>query len=1003
MIKKIALACVVAVCCGVTTVDAQLNKPISDKQNLYSEAKKLFYSKDYAAAKQKLVMMPYDNSISEKQKQEIKYMVAACSFRLKDGERIDTLRDILQDVQDSPYKNRVEFMLGMALYEDGNIDEALAMLNSCEVDKLPEEDKNLAIYASAVCNVKVGNLDEAYLLFDMLRYSKYSNDGLYYMGYIKYKQGDYKQALKEFNAFRQTKDNLNKGIDNKFIVDIYLKSELYERAEEYAKRFLAERNDRQAEADLLKMLGEATFRQEKYTESIKYLEQYMKKETEKTDRRAHFMLGISYYNVDKYSASIQNLGKATLTEDDMAQNANLYIGLSYLNLFDKNKARMAFEQAANANFDLKVKEQAAYNYAISTYETSYSAFGESVNVFEQFLNNYPSSPYSTKIGNYLTDVYGSTTNYEAALNSINRVNRPSEIILSAKQKVLFNLGKEEYINGNMLRALGYFEQAIELGRFNRDVLSKTYYWCAEAYYRDGAINKAEDYLNKAISTSINSANEEYSLSHYSLGYIYFNRHRYSSAQDMFNKFVRNADKSEKELISDALTRIGDCAMTSRNFERAKEAFAQAERLSNSSGDYSLLQTAMIQGIQKEYFKKISTINTLISKYPQSAYIPNAIYEKGRAYVLTNNNAEAIKAFSQLKQMFPETELARKSATEIGLIYFRNEQYDKAINAYKEVVDKYPMSEEAKLAMADMKNVYMEINRVDEFVAYNRSKSNIMRLNVSDEDSLTYASAENMYMRGRAKEADDAFKKYISSFPEGAYVLDANYRLFQMAKDNKHEGLMLMYAEEIMKKPNNKYEEEVLKVKADLHNKAGRHEQAMQDYKLLVAKTVNDEVKLASYIGIARNAYIIQNSTELIQSANYILSESRLSTDLKQEILYYRAKTYSALDNKLEYIRDLRELKADTRNKYGAEARYLYANELFLAKKYNDAEKELLSYIEESTPHTYWLARSFVLLSDVYFAMNKEVEAVQFLKSLKQNYKAKDDISTMIEERLKDRK
>lgn len=1003
MIKKIALACVVAVCCGSTAIQSQVNKPISDKQNLYSEAKKLFYSKDYAAAKQKLVMMPYDNSISEKHKQEVKYMLAACAFRLKDGERIDRLREILQEVQDSPYKNRVEFMLGMSLYEEGYMDEALAMLNSCEVDRLPEDDKNLAIYTSAVCNIKIDNLDEAYSLFDMLRYTKYSNDGLYYMGYIKYKQGNYKQALKEFNAFRQTRDNLNKGIDNKFIVDIYLKSELYDRAEEYAKRFLAERNDRRAEADLLKMLGEATFRQEKYTESIKALEKYMKLETEQTDRRAHFMLGKSYYNIDKYSASIENLGKATLVDDDMTQNANLYIGLAYLKLFDKNKARMAFELASSANYDLKVKEQAAYNYAISTYETSYSAFGESVNVFEQFLNNYPSSPYSTKVGNYLTDVYGSTTNYEAALNSINRINRPSEIILSSKQKVLFNLGKEEYINGNMLRALGYFEQAIELGRFNRDILSKTYYWCAEAYYRDGAEGKAQDYLHKAISTSINNSNEEYALSHYSLGYIHFNRHRYSSAQEMFNKFVRSADKSEKELISDAYTRIGDCAMTSRNFERAKEAFAQAERLSNASGDYSLLQTAMIQGIQKEYGRKIATINTLISKYPQSAYIPNAIYEKGRAYVVTNNNAEAISAFSQLKRMYPETELARKAGTEIGLIYFRNEQYDKAIDAYKEVVNKYPTSEEAKLAMADMKNVYMEINKVDEFVAYNRSKSNIMRLDVSDEDSLTYASAENMYMRGREKDADGAFKKYISSFPEGAYVVDAYYRLFQMAKGNKHEGLMLSYAEEIMKMPNNKYEEEVLKAKADLHNKAGRHEQAVQDYKLLAAKTVNDEIKRASYIGIVRNSYILENSTEVIQFANYILSESRVSIDLKQEILYYRAKAYNSLNNKLEYVRDLKELKADTRNKYGAEARYLYANELFLANRYADAEKELLSYIEESTPHIYWLARSFVLLSDVYFAMNKEVEAVQYLKSLKQNYKAKDDIAAMIEERLNNRK
>lgn len=58
--------------------------------------------------------------------------------------------------------------------------------------------------------------------------------------------------------------------------------------------------------------------------------------------------------------------------------------------------------------------------------------------------------------------------------------------------------------------------------------------------------------------------------------------------------------------------------------------------------------------------------------------------------------------------------------------------------------------------------------------------------------------------------------------------------------------------------------------------------------------------------------------------------------------------------------DLRELAKDTRNAYGAEAKYLVAQSLYDAKEYNAAEKELLNYIEQSTPHAYWLARSFVL-------------------------------------------
>ena len=48
---------------------------------------------------------------------------------------------------------------------------------------------------------------------------------------------------------------------------------------------------------------------------------------------------------------------------------------------------------------------------------------------------------------------------------------------------------------------------------------------------------------------------------------------------------------------------------------------------------------------------------------------------------------------------------------------------------------------------------------------------------------------------------------------------------------------------------------------------------------------------------------------------------------------------------------------------------------------------------------YWLARSFVLLSDVYVAMNKPVDARQYLLSLQQNYTVDDDIPVRIRTRL----
>jgi hypothetical protein len=64
-----------------------------------------------------------------------------------------------------------------------------------------------------------------------------------------------------------------------------------------------------------------------------------------------------------------------------------------------------------------------------------------------------------------------------------------------------------------------------------------------------------------------------------------------------------------------------------------------------------------------------------------------------------------------------------------------------------------------------------------------------------------------------------------------------------------------------------------------------------------------------------------------------------------------------------------------------------------------SEKEIFEFIEKNTPHQYWLAKSFILLSDIYVKQGKDFEAKQYLLSVRENYKGKDDIASEIKMRL----
>ena len=121
--------------------------------------------------------------------------------------------------------------------------------------------------------------------------------------------------------------------------------------------------------------------------------------------------------------------------------------------------------------------------------------------------------------------------------------------------------------------------------------------------------------------------------------------------------------------------------------------------------------------------------------------------------------------------------------------------------------------------------------------------------------------------------------------------------------------------------------------------------------------------------------------------------------MKREAAFARAKAHLALDNRDKAFEELDIRAEDTRTKEGAEAKFLVAQMLFEDESYDFCEDEINEFIEMSTPHTYWMARSFILLADLYTIQDKTLEAKQYLLSLQNNYDGDDDIAGMIAERL----
>lgn len=984
-------------CALPLVVSAQQTEPLTDHRRLFDDGKELFLRHDYAAAQQTLMQYVKQNPQADTS-DEVAYMLTCTAYELNASDRLEQLEKFLDTYPDSRHRNRVQALLASAYFFQEKYLETIATFKGCDLELLSNEERDVCTLRMATAYQKIGNLQEASMWFSILKEvsEKYHADAVYNLAYIDYVQKRYDEALAGFREVES--DEHYRKLSPYYIADIYLIKGNYEQARRIAGVYVEAYPDEPNAVQMKRIAGEAAYGMKDYMQAVQNLEVYCS-EVKNPDRKALYELGMSYAQIGVYSKAAARLGEVTTMQDALAQNAYLHMGLAYLQLKERNQARMAFEQASATNYDAAVKEQALYNYALCIHETSYSPFAESVTVFERFLNEYPHSAYADKVNDYLVEVYMNTRSYMAALKSIAKISQPGERILEAKQKLLFRLGTQAFAQAAFENAIECFSQSLQLGRYNQQTKADAYYWRGESKYRLEQYAAAAADFRQYLEFAQDKRTEEYGLALYNLGYTAFKQKQYSSAQTWFARCVQSGVSLQATVMADAYNRLGDCNFYARSFETAQQMYAKAAATDTSLGDYSLFQEAFVKGLQRNYTGKIQTLNHMITAYPSSQYLDDALYEQGRAFVQLEDSENAVKRYKLLVERFPDSPLSRKAANEIGLLYYQNDQYAAAIEAYKTVITKYPGSDEARLAQRDLRSIYIDLNKVDDYMAFATSIPGGANFDVNERDSLTYVAAERVYMRGNISEAQSSFTRYLQSFPEGAFSVDAHYYLGLIGYNQKNWTEATAHLNKVIEYPNNKFSGEAMSMCAVMAYDAKDYGRALELYKRMIDRAVSQEERLSAETGALRSAYLLNDGKEVIAVASALLAESKLAPELSNEAHYYRAKAFLEAGETKEALQDLTVLAKDTRNVYGAEAKYLVAQLYFNAGETAKAEKEVLEYIEVSTPHTYWLARGFILLSDVYVRLDRKLEAKQYLLSLQQNYQAEDDIAQMIESRL----
>jgi TolA-binding protein len=503
---------------------------------------------------------------------------------------------------------------------------------------------------------------------------------------------------------------------------------------------------------------------------------------------------------------------------------------------------------------------------------------EALRSLEAFIQDYPASEYREEATDLLVGALANTNNYRNALSLIEGLKYPSQNTRRLYPRILYGRATELINDGQLQEAEELLDKALKDGN-NASVLPLLNFWKGELAFRSGRTDEAIRYYNAYLDGGAPQNGEANATNaKYNLGYAYYRKENYGVAQTFFEPLSRNVSLNSDPVTQDAYVRTADVYYMNRSYAQARTMYDNVIRFSWPQEDYATYQKAMIAGINSSN-EKISSLNTLIRKFPQSPLLMDANMEIANTYLAAEQFREAIPYLQTVAKAGGNSSLKPEAFLKQGIAQYNLNNNSEAIASYRKVISDYPNSPEAETALDNLKAVYVETGRPDEYATVMREAGK--PLSVSAEDSLTFAAAELKYEGGNAAAALEALNAYLQRFANGAYATNAQYyrgEIFATRKEWK--AALEAYGFVAEKAPNIFADRAVLQAARISFFELKDYPQAERFYTQLKGITGTQEGRLEAMRGLLRSQFLQKKWAEAVENATELLAQKSASSDDK---------------------------------------------------------------------------------------------------------------------------
>ena len=677
----------------------------------------------------------------------------------------------------------------------------------------------------------------------------------------------------------------------------------------------------------------------------------------------------------------------------------------YLKLDKKDYARTAFKVASELNFEPEIQKNSLFNYAKLAYELSYNPYDEAVEAFLKFINTYPNTSEIDEAYEFLLKVYMTTRNYDAALESLDRIKNKDSRMKSAYQTIVFNRAVELFHNQSYNLARDHFK-SVKKYPINKKLNANSIFWMAECSYKLKEYNKAIGYYKDYKFESGAALTDNYNIIDYSIGYSYFNAaypykeivkenisetsriNNIKSSIEAFRSFTIQDLASNSNKLKDAFLRIADGYYLIRENELAIEYYEKAITTNIGDLSYAYFQKSRAQGLIQDYESKKETLRQLTDKYPNSKYQILSLLHLAQTYNELGENNEAISSYKAFISKYPNNSLVASSLVEIAGINLKTNEFSSAKEYLLQVLDKYPDSEnERLLAVELMKEVFVGEENLPGYYSWLSSEG--LEINQSERDSSMWSPVQRARDEGNCNNQIAKANEYLANINNPRYELAAHYYIANcLYADEKNKEALEHYSY-LINKPNNNYYNEALMHASNICYLNKDYKQALAHYSTIEKIVVSQENMNTSIIGQMRCFWFLQNYQSAIEYCNYTLKIETSDNNIKSEALLYKGLSLKYLEQYDSAFVVLKTVSELNKSKRAANAKYNMCEILYIQKKYELCEAEIMQLVKQKPSYDYYLAKAIILLGDNFVALEDYFNAKHSLKSIIDNYSGKD--------------